>query len=214
MKSIIALALVGSAAAFAPSTKGHVSSYLFFSTLTFHYPAADHSIGSHSVENETWIHQVATALNAKTAAPKLMYVPCISTDDLPSPGSATSGVAGGLAICIAVDQKGAVYALGDKCPPVNQPLSFGKVGTDGTISDPVLGTKFSLKTGEVVSWCPSGLGKLVGGLFDPVGVPTYPVKAKGKVVEVQVDVNYKANFEANYWSGVLDAQGKANGKYY
>merc|ERR1712085_59176 len=55
---------------------------------------------------------------------------------------------------------------------------------------------------------------LVGGIFDPVGVPTYPVKAKGKVVEVQVDVNYKANFEADYWTGVLDAQGKASGKYY
>ena len=28
------------------------------------------------------------------------------------------------------------------------------------------------------------------------------------------DVNAKANFEANYWSGMLDAQGKADGKYY
>jgi len=155
-----------------------------------------------------------TALNAKKGKADLKYVPCISTDDLPAPGSATSGVAGGLAICIAVDSKGAVYALGDKCPPVNQPLSFGTVSDDGCIADPVLGTKFSLKTGEVVSWCPTGLGRLVGGIFDPVGVPTYPVKAKGKTVEVQVDVNYKANFEAEYWSGVLDAQGKANGKYY
>jgi len=156
----------------------------------------------------------STALNAAKKAASLKYVPCISTADLPAPGSATSGVAGGLAICIAVDQKGAVYALGDKCPPVNQPLSFGQVDADGTICDPVLGTKFSLKTGQVVQWCPTGLGKLVGGLFDPVGVPTYPVKAKGKTVEVQVDVNYKANFEADYWSGVLDAQGKASGKYY
>jgi nitrite reductase/ring-hydroxylating ferredoxin subunit len=155
-----------------------------------------------------------TALNAAKAGPKLQFVNCITTDELPAPGSATSGVAGGLAICIAVDGKGAVYALGDKCPPVNQPLSFGKVGDDGTINDPVLGTKFDLKTGEVVSWCPSGLGKLVGGIFDPVGVPTYPVKAQGKNIQVQVDVNYKANFESEYWTGVLDAQGKANGKYY
>lgn len=145
--------------------------------------------------------------------PSLKYVPCISTDELPAPGSATSGVAGGLAICIAVDPRGGVYALGDKCPPVNQPLSFGKV-EDGTISDPVLGTKFNLKTGEVVDWCPSGIGKLLGGLFDPQGVPTYPVKAGGGKVQVQVDVNYKANFESEYWTGILDAQGKSNGKYY
>lgn len=144
----------------------------------------------------------------------MQYCDCISVEDLPSPGGATSGVAGGLAICIAVDPKGAVFALGDKCPPVNQPLSFGKVGSDGTIADPVLGTKFSLKSGEVVEWCPSGIGKLLGGLFDPVGVPTYPVKKTGKVIQVQVDVNAKYNFEVDYWTGVLDAQGKDDGKYY
>jgi nitrite reductase/ring-hydroxylating ferredoxin subunit len=146
---------------------------------------------------------------------KLQYVPALKLKDLPKPGSATSGVAGGLAICIAVDPKGSVYALGDKCPPVNQPLSFGKVNPDGTISDPVLGTKFSLKTGEVVGpWCPSGIGRLLGGLFEPSGVPTFPVKSSGGFIQVQVDVNAKANFEANYWSGILDAQGKADGKYY
>merc|ERR1712154_691691 len=115
---------------------------------------------------------------------------------LPKPGKATSCEAGGLAICIAVDEGGKIFALGDKCPPVNQPLSFGSV-EDGAIADPVLGTKFSLKTGNVVGqWCPSGVGKLLGGLFEPVGVPTYPVKKTGNFVEVQVDVNYKANFEA------------------
>lgn len=161
-----------------------------------------------------------TAFNSKTSLfankfkPAIKYVPCIPLDLIPKPGGATSGVAGGLAICIAVDQKGSVYALGDKCPPVNQPLSFGKVNTDGTIQDPVLGTKFSLKTGEVVQWCPSGIGKLIGGAFTPEGVPTYPVRKSGKNLEVAVDVNYKFNYEANYWTGVLDAQGKADGKYY
>jgi len=156
-----------------------------------------------------------TALSAGAKlAPKVTYVDCISTEDLPAPGQATSGIAGGLAICIAVDEKGAIYALGDKCPPIGQPLSFGKV-EGGTIQDPLLGTKFDLKTGEVVgAWCPSGVGKLVGGLFDPSGVPTYAVKKSGKAIQVQVDVNYKANFEASYWKGILDAQGKADGKYY
>jgi len=155
-----------------------------------------------------------TSLNAEIK-PKLQYVDCIDVKDLPAPGKATSGVAGGLAICIAVDPSGSIYALGDKCPPVNQPLSFGSVGKDGTISDPVLGTKFSLKTGDVVGkWCPSGIGALLGGLFEPSGVPVYPVKKTGNAIQVQVDVNAKFAFEAGYWSGILDAQGKANGKYY
>ena len=40
------------------------------------------------------------------------------------------------------------------------------------------------------------------------------MKKQGQNLMVQVDVNAKAAFEAKYWSGVLDAQGKANGKYY
>jgi len=157
----------------------------------------------------------ATSLEAGKFAPSLKYVPCITSDEIPAAGKATSGVAGGLAICIAVDESGKLFALGDKCPPINQPLSFGKV-VGGAIQDPVLGTKFDLKSGNVVdgSWCSSPIGKIVGGLFEPAGVPVYPVKAKGNIVEVQVDVNYKANFESQYWSGILDAQGKSNGKYY
>jgi nitrite reductase/ring-hydroxylating ferredoxin subunit len=162
------------------------------------------------------VSRQGTALNmAGDIKPKLQYVPCVSTDDLPGPGKATSGVAGGLAICIAVDDDGKLYALGDKCPPINQPLSFGKVSR-GAIQDPVLGTRFNLKTGQVAEgeWCTSPIGKILGGLFEASGVPVYPVKVKGKVVEVQVDVNYKAAFESQYWSGILDAQGKSNGKYY
>ena len=159
--------------------------------------------------------RTTTALNAKPIKPVLKFVPCISKDKLPAPGKATSGVAGGLAICIAVDEKGGVFALGDKCPPINQPLSFGNV-SDGAIADPVLGTRFNLKTGQVAEgeWCTSPIGKIVGGLFESGGVPVYPVKTKGSVVEVQVDVNYKLAYEQNYWSGILDAQGKSNGKYY
>lgn len=144
---------------------------------------------------------------------KLKYVDAIAVSDLPKPGGAVSAVAGGLAICIVVDQSGKLFALGDKCPPINQPLSFGSVGT-GVISDPILGTKFDLKTGAVKEWCPSGIGKILGGAFDPVGVPSFPVKKAGSKVQVQVDVNAKLAFEANYWTGVLDAQGKSDGKYY
>mmetsp|Transcript_7896 Transcript_7896/g.13659 ORF Transcript_7896/g.13659 Transcript_7896/m.13659 type:complete len:184 (-) Transcript_7896:144-695(-) len=157
----------------------------------------------------------STSLSMAKFRSALQYVPCLPIDLLPAPGKATSGVAGGLAICIAVSKSGSVYALGDKCPPINQPLSFGKVNDDGTIQDPLLGTKFDLKTGQVVGkWCPSGIGGIIGGAFSPEGVPVFPVKQSKGVIEVQVDVNAKFNFEANFWSGVLDAQGKADGKYY
>lgn len=33
-------------------------------------------------------------------------------------------------------------------------------------------------------------------------------------MEVLVDADAKADFEASYWSGLLDAKGKASGGYY
>jgi len=170
-------------------------------------------VGASAFAPQTPAFNQGTALNVKKIKPALKYVPCIRKDELPKRGKATSGVAGGLAICIAVDEKGGVFALGDKCPPANQPLSIGKV-EGGAIVDPILGSRFSLKTGQPVEWCASPLGKIVGGLFTPSGVPTYPVKNGKQNIEVQVDVNYKLAYEQEYWSGVLDAQGKANGKYY
>jgi len=157
--------------------------------------------------------RASTALGAAFGK-KVKYVPALPISEVPKPGSATSVVVAGLAVCIAVDESGSVYALGDKCPPINQPLSFGKV-KDGTIDDPFFGTKFSVKTGDVVGqWCPSLIGKVLGGLFEPVGVVTFPVRKSGGTLQVQVDVNAKANFEAGYWKGILDAQGKSDGTYY
>ena len=54
----------------------------------------------------------------------------------------------------------------------------------------------------------------MGGLFVPTGVASYKVRKARNQVEVEVDVNYKLAFESEYWTGVLDAQGKANKKYY
>jgi len=157
--------------------------------------------------------RTGTALEAKTIRKKLQYVTVLDAKDLPKRGKATSVVAAGLDICIAVDESGGLYGLGNKCPPVNQPLAVGSV-SKGTITDPILGSEFSLKTGTCTNWCPSLIGKVVGGLFSEASVPTYKVKRSGNNIQVEVDVNYKLAFEQNYWSGVLDAQGKANGKYY
>eukprot|EP00566_Odontella_aurita_P029830 CAMPEP_0113571674 /NCGR_PEP_ID=MMETSP0015_2-20120614/25681_1 /TAXON_ID=2838 /ORGANISM="Odontella" /LENGTH=71 /DNA_ID=CAMNT_0000474643 /DNA_START=491 /DNA_END=703 /DNA_ORIENTATION=+ /assembly_acc=CAM_ASM_000160 len=42
----------------------------------------------------------ALSIAKKPLGQSLKYVPCIPVDALPKPGTATSGVAGGLAICI------------------------------------------------------------------------------------------------------------------
>ena len=134
----------------------------------------------------------------------LKFVPCLHLHELPRPGSATSCRVGDLSICIAVNDKGSVYALDDSCPPLKQSLSQGKVEAH-TIVDPVLGTKFSLKTGEVVDWCPAGLGKLIGGAFKPENVRTYSVRQRGGVIEVGLD--RKATVEDVDGWGVFDDSG-------
>jgi len=96
-----------------------------------------------------------------------------------------------------------------------QPATFGELQGKGILKEPITGTLFNMKTGQPVGeWCPSLVGKLFRILVGPQGVPTYPVRKSGNNIEVQINVNAKAQFEANYWRGVLDAQGKVDGGYY
>jgi hypothetical protein len=72
--------------------------------------------------------------------------------------------------------------------------------------------------GEVVGdWCPFPpiLGPLIlGRLAPPEKVSTFPVRSKGNNIEVFLDRNLKERFESKYWTGLLDARGKATGEYY
>jgi len=151
---------------------------------------------------------------AKKIKPVLKYENAIKIEDLPPPGKATGAIVGGLDICIAVDEKGLVYALGNKAPPTGMPLRDGTV-KGKVIKEAQFGTEFDLESGEVAGkWCPGGAGFLIGKLFEPTGVPVYKVKKAGGYIQVEVDVNYKLAYEANYWKGILDAQGKTDGGYY
>lgn len=174
---------------------------------------------------------------AKKIKPVLKYENAIKIEDLPPPGKATGAIVGGLDICLAVDEKGLVYALGNKAPPTGMPLRDGSV-KGGVIKEAQFGTSFDLESGEVSGkWCPGGLGFLIGKLFEPVsarascchippridsfcccgdqtGVPVYKVKKAGGYIQVEVDVNYKLAYESSYWKGILDAQGKTDGGYY
>lgn len=76
----------------------------------------------------------------------------------------------------------------------------------------------STTIGDVVGdWCPFPpiLGPVIlGNLAPPEKVSTFPVRSKGQNIEVFIDRNLKERFESKYWSGLLDAQGKATGEYY
>jgi len=141
------------------------------------------------------------------------WVPFVAARDCP-PGTVASGFKFGQEIAIAND-KGSLYALANKLPPTGQPATFAEIQGKGILKEPVSGTLFNMKTGKPVGeWCPTLVGKLFRLLVGPTEVTTYPVRKSGNNIEVQINVNAKAQFEANYWRGVLDSQGKVDGGYY
>jgi nitrite reductase/ring-hydroxylating ferredoxin subunit len=162
-----------------------------------------------------------SAIAARSAAPEMSgAIPTKKTwvSFAPSsecqPGQITSGFRYGQEIAIAND-KGSLYAIANKLPPTAQPATFGELQGKGILKEPITGTEFNMKTGKPVGeWCPSLVGKLFRLLVGPTDVPVYPVRKSGANIEVQINVNAKAQFEANYWRGVLDAQGKVDGGYY
>jgi len=117
------------------------------------------------------------------------YFPCIDIGDIPDPGSSVSTMANGIPICIAVDRTGGVFALEDKC--AIHTLSSGAIHDDGFIEDKFYGTKFSLDTGVVLDgeWCRSRIGRLLGRNHKPRNVKVYPIRHKGRHLELQMIVD-------------------------
>jgi nitrite reductase/ring-hydroxylating ferredoxin subunit len=161
----------------------------------------------------------------------------------------------GLAILVAADLDGKIFAIANSCPHLGTPLENGRlelvplstlfsyivVFTDSekalqlfahftkvllalnqvsalTPSPPHCFLIKNITAGDVVGdWCPFPpiLGPLVlGNLAPPEKVSTFPVRSKGQNIEVFIDRNLKERFESKYWSGLLDAKGKATGDYY
>ena len=87
----------------------------------------------------------------------------------------------------------------------------------GAIVCPLHRSAFDLKSGKLVGpWCPAPplIGPLTGKLKSPKELKTFQVRSQGGNVQVLLDVNAKKRFDANYWRGILDAQGKVDGGYY
>jgi nitrite reductase/ring-hydroxylating ferredoxin subunit len=151
----------------------------------------------------------------KTIADKQVWVTFANAADC-QPGTIISGFQYGQELAIACEPKGGkLYAMSNKMPPTSQPATFGELEGNGIIREPVSQTKFDMKTGKPVGpWCPGPVGKIIGFLVGPTNMFVYPVRKSGNKVQALINVNAKAQFEASYWRGVLDAQGKVDGGYY
>lgn len=144
---------------------------------------------------------------------KLAWVTLIEASKVP-PGTIEAGFVSGQEIAVANDQ-GKLYALSNKMPPTGQPANFGTMLGKGILEEPITKTAFSMATGKVVGpWCPKGPGFIIGKLVKEQPLVVFPVRKQGNSIQVQINVNAKAQFEENYWRGVLDAQGKTDGAYY
>jgi nitrite reductase/ring-hydroxylating ferredoxin subunit len=148
---------------------------------------------------------------------KNVWTAFVKSQEVP-PGTVVSGFRFGQEIAIA-NSGGTLYAISNKLPPTGQPATFGVVEQGGIIEEPITGQKFNLKTGKPVGGPSGPIGKGISFLAGVAGVgtdvPVYPCrKALGGNVEVLINANAKAQFEQNYWRGVLDSQGKVDGGYY
>ena len=124
-------------------------------------------------------------------------------------------------LAIVRDASGKLTAIVNKSPYLGVPLSYGSVkerNGQTCIQCPQSKTLFSINTGKVVGeWIPFPpvINNVLRVLVGPANnIIKYPLRNKNGKLEVEVDVNVKDRFESQYWRGVLDAQGKTDGKYY
>jgi len=127
----------------------------------------------------------------------------------------------GCDICVGKTTGGKLFAIGDKAPPTGISFSLGSEVQGDTIVEAQYGNAFNVFSGQPVSdtWCPSPplVGPVIGAVMGgPQAVSVFEARQAflGNDIEVLVDTNAKKAYEADYWKGLLDAQGKVDGTYY
>ncbi|CAM9762178.1 unnamed protein product [Ectocarpus sp. 4 AP-2014] len=153
----------------------------------------------------------------KKPSKKEEWVPVLKTSDI-APGELVGVTQDGQELLIAADLKGSIYATANICPHLGTPLDQGSINAAGALVCPLHKSAFSLEDGKLVGdWCPFPpvLGPLVLGRLEPAkDLAVFPVRASGGNIQVLINRNLKQEFESKYWTGLLDAQGKASGDYY
>jgi len=119
---------------------------------------------------------------------------------------------------IGKTESGNLFCVGNLCPHMGTPMSEGADVIGDVIVCPLHGSSFDIKTGDLIDWCPSPpiIGPLTGLPFEKRNLAVIDCRTSffGDDVEVLVDTNAKKAYEADYWKGLLDAQGKDDGSYY
>merc|ERR1719188_2351017 len=125
---------------------------------------------------------------------------------------------GGTDVLVGKDGNGKLFCVGNLCPHIGTPMSEGADVIGDVIVCPLHGSSFKVTTGELLDWCPSPpiIGPLTGIIAQKKNLAVFDVRTSffGGDVEVLVDTNAKKAWEADYWKGILDAQGKDDGTYY
>merc|ERR1712187_779559 len=121
-------------------------------------------------------------------------------------------------VLIGKDSNGKLFCVSNLCPHLGTPMSEGADVIGDVIVCPLHGSSWKFTTGELIDWCPSPpiIGPLTGAVIEKKQIAIFEIRTSffGGDVEVQVDTNAKKAYEADYWKGVLDAQGKNDGTFY
>merc|ERR1711879_107209 len=121
-------------------------------------------------------------------------------------------------VLIGKDGGGKLFCVGNLCPHLGTPMSEGADVIGDTIVCPLHGSSFKVTTGELIDWCvsPPIIGPLTGLVIEKKNLAVFDVQSSffGGDIEVLIDTNAKKAYEADYWKGILDAQGKDDGTYY
>jgi len=175
--------------------------------LSFQGPAPIHSRSA---------VQMSGGLRPSDFPVKNVWTTVCKTKDL-KPSSLKAVFGAGQDILIATDKGGKTFAAANVCPHIGTPLDQGTV-ENGAIVCPLHRSAFDLRSGKLVGpWCPAPplVGPLTGKLKSPRALTVFPCRTDlSGSVQVLLDVNAKKRFDANYWRGILDAQGKVDGGYY
>merc|ERR1712072_1221114 len=167
-------------------------------------------------------------VESKTAAqyttqkiiPSLAWLKCgFTKNDIPNGGLKAVTLVGN-DVLVGKTEAGAIFAVGNLCPHIGTPLSEGADVIGDVIVCPLHGSSWKVTNGELIDWCvsPPIIGPLTGIVVDKKNLLIFEVREGGLLgggeLEVLVDTNAKKAFEADYWKGILDAQGKDDGSYY